>query len=619
MEKYEEKLIGKIDFLHVKALSEQNKMNILMDIITRYQISLVNFSKSIENIKSLNTEIISEKDNSISNAFQTLIRVINAQIKEFKESSYQMLSSIIDPIMKAKDNKYYEEKNMFNQYNKLKNSYNNLKFNCEKVKKDYYESAKFCENNIHNLFQYKSNNLIIDNQNDNEIIKTEEKMKISIANAKILEEKYLKSIDEANNVRIDMLKKEEELLKFYQKLNFDFYQKISYVIIYIIPILKNLFQTINLELNNAEDKCKKINIESDINSFINNNTINLSQEKPIEFEPYYPQFDLKYSNISGSDKKELENLDINYHIIEILKNNFKDIRTDIDMSIEQKKFRLRFLCNQIFKIGPGISFTSEEKEELISLIKEPNHKSFFLITLSKQRTKGRFKRSEKLIKDLLYIIITILDNSQLINDFESIKNCIILSETFYFEKEKNKNEEENKKIYLIDYIKYYKLFQNIDFWEGIIEDMIQKEINTSEKININNQINETPEEKKKEISKICFSIVLSYANTMIEFNINKENINKIVDIFVNKYNIEENEAKTIHENVDSTAPTEINEENRIIFEELFTQFEKNKANKIIIEENIEINNENDDINSKDNEGNNKENENLNFHNFENTK
>ena len=106
---------------------------------------------------------------------------------------------------------------------------------------------------------------------------------------------------------------------------------------------------------------------------------------------------------------------------------------------------------------------------------------------------------------------------------------------------------------------------------------------------------------------------------MIEFNINKENINKIVDIFVNKYNIEENEAKTIHENVDSTASTEINEENRIIFEELFTQFEKNKVNKIIIEENIEINNENDDIKSKDNEGNNKENENLNFNNFENNK
>ena len=76
-------------------------------------------------------------------------------------------------------------------------------------------------------------------------------------------------------------------------------------------------------------------------------------------------------------------------------------------------------------------------------------------------------------------------------------------------KKKSKKEEEIKKIYLIDYIKYYKWFLTLDFWKGIIENMIQKEIINNEKINKNNKVNETTEEKKKNISYISFSIVLS--------------------------------------------------------------------------------------------------------------
>ena len=607
MEKYEEKLWGKIDFLHEKTINEQNKMNIFSDIIIKYQTALVNFSKSIENIKSLNTEIISEKDSSINIALQNLIKVLNMHITEFKDCSTHMKRTIIEPIIKTKDEKYSEEKEMYTQYNKLKNTYNALKSNSGKAKKEFDNNAKFCENNIHNLFQYKSNTLSSNNEKDIEELKGEEKMKLSLKCTKTFEEKYIKSLDEVNNVREKMVKKEEELLKFYQKVNYDFYNKISCAIIYIIPILKNLFHSLLLELSATEERCKKMNIQQDINDFIINNSTNLSPEKTVEFEPYYPQADLKYTNISGKDKKELENLDMNYQIIEILKNNFKDIRTDLNMKAEQKKHRLRFLCNEIFKIGPGVGFTSEEKEELINLIKKPKYKSFFLIILSKQRTKGRFKRSEKLIKDLVEIIINILDSSEIENDFDSVKNCIVLSETFYYEKDENKKnkDKDNKKIFLIDFIKYYKWFQDINFWEGIIESMIQKEIAKSEKINIRNRTKETDEETKAKISNISFSIVLSYTNTMIEFNISKEDVNKIVENFVLKYNIDENIAQTIYENVEATPLPETSEKNKKIFEEIYGQFIQKKNN---VEENVEMQIEENNIENEEVEENKVENE-----------
>ena len=526
MEKFEEKLWGKVDYLHEKTLSEQNKLNIFTDTIIKYHSCLLNFYKSMESIKTINTEIISEKGNSLYICLKKLQKTIVAHMNEIKECSNSIQIAIIEQLIKAKDDtKYNTEIEMFNQYNKIKALYQTMKLNCDKAKKDFYSEAKFCENNIRNLMQYKSNMLNNNNENKDEIIKSEEKMNTSISNAKNMEEKYIKSINEVNNTKDKMIKIEEDLLKLYQKINYDFYNKLYCIIIYITPIMKKMFSSIIFELNSTDEKCKKLDLTNDINEFINNNKSDLVPEKNLEYEPYYPETDIENSNSSGKDKKDSDNLDINFNIIKILKENFKDIRNDINMKEEEKKYRLRFLCNKIFRIGPGVSFTSEEKAELINLLKEPKYKSFFLITLSKQRTKGRFKRSEKLVKELVEIIINILISSEKDNDFFSAKNCIILSETFYYEKEKNKKDEEPKKIYLIDYIRYYKWFQDINFWEGIIENMIQNEIIKNENINKKNNNKETPEEIKNRISNICFSIVLSYTNTMFEFNISKENIN----------------------------------------------------------------------------------------------
>ena len=573
MEKFEEKLWGKVDYLHEKTLSEQNKLNIFTDTIIKYHSCLINFYKSMESIKTINTEIISEKGNSLYICLKKLQKTIVAHMNEIKECSNSIQIAIIEQLIKTKDDtKYNTEIEMFNQYNKIKALYQTMKLNCDKAKKEFYSEAKFCENNIRNLMKYKSNMLNNNNENKDEIIKSEEKMNTSISNAKNLEEKYIKSINEVNNTKDKMIKIEEDLLKLYQKINYDFYNKLYCIIIYITPIMKKMFSSIIFELNSTDEKCKKLDLTNDINEFINNNKSDLVPEKNLEYEPYYPETDIQNSNSSGKDKKDSDNLDINFNIIKILKENFKDIRNDINMKEEEKKYRLRFLCNKIFRIGPGVSFTSEEKAELINLLKEPKYKSFFLITLSKQRTKGRFKRSEKLVKELVEIIINILISSEKENDFFSAKNCIILSETFYYEKERNKKDENPKKIYLIDYIRYYKWFQNIDFWEGIIEKMIQNEIIENEKINQKNKTNETPEEIKKKISNICFSIVLSYTNTMFEFNINKENITKIIDIFIKKYDVEENIAKTIYDNVQATAMIETDEEHKKIFEEIYSKF-----------------------------------------------
>ena len=597
---YEDKLWGKIDFLHEKALKEHSNLNIFSDIITKYQHALSDFSKSIDNIKNKNAELIEEKDSTIDLTIGNFKQVLKSHVAEFKECSDHMKNTILIPIMQSIDEKYNIEKEMYMQYNKLKTSYNNSKTNLEKAKKEFNHGAKLCEKNILNLVQLKAFAL----SNAEDVSKTEDRVKVSITNTKNLEDKYYKCLEDANKARENEINKQNELLKLYQIMHTDFYLKINCVISYFIPMVKKMYASILLSLDALEDRCKKIKIGDDINNFIEKNKTDFKPEEPLPFIPYYPEASLETKNITGNDKKDLENLDINYNVILTLSENFRDIRKDLNMEEEKKKARLRFLCTKIFKIGPGMNFKKEEKIELISMLKQSFYKSYFLITLSKQRTKGRFQRSETLIQDLSEILHFILDESEKIKDYENAKNCIILSQTFYHDKLNKKDKKENKKdnksenkndnkiekkIYLFEYIKNYKWLKSIEFWEGIMEYMIQIEIKKNEEINKRNKVNETPEEVKNRLSNIGFSQVLSYTNSMIEFKINKDDIIKVVDLFVKRYEIEPSMAEAIYENIKSTSYPQEDEEIEKYFIELEEKYEKKKEdekNNIIIDFNI---------------------------------
>ena len=574
-EQYVEKLWGKIDFLHEKTLKEHSNLNIFSEIITKYQQALTDFSKSIDNIKHKNADIVDakEKGNTIDLTITNFKQALKSHVDEFKECSNHMKKSIINPIIKTIDDKYTEEKELYYQYNKSKNLYNNSKINLEKARKEFEASAKICESNIFNMIQSKYQAL----NSEEDLVKYEERMKLSITSTKNLEDKYYKLLEDTNKAREIEINKQKELLKFYQIINTDFYLKLNCIISYFIPMVKKMFTSILLSMDALDYRFKNINIQQDMNNFIEKNKTDFKRDDPIPFIPYTPEADLT-KNFAGIEKKELETLDINYQVISTMHQNFRDIRKDLNMIEEEKKFRLRFLCTQIFKIGPGISFNPKEKKELINLLKEPFYKSYFLVTLSKQRTKGRFQRSETLIKDLSDIIHNILDESQKNKDYESAKNCIILSQTFFHEK---KNQNDIKKIYLFDYIKNYKWLQSLDFWEGIIEHMIQNEIAKNEEVNKkNNVINETQEDIKSRLSNIGFSQVLSYSNNMIEFKIEKKDITKIVDSFIKKYGIEESMAEAIYENIKNTSPLEEDEEDEKYFKEYEEEFQIKKNNMI---------------------------------------
>ena len=135
----------------------------------------------------------------------------------------------------------------------------------------------------------------------------------------------------------------------------------------------------------------------------------------------------------------------------------------------------------------------------------------------------------------------ILELSEKEKDYDSAQNCIILSQTIY-----NENKSK-KKDYLIDYIRNNKWINSIEFWEDIIDYMIQKEITKNDEINKNKD----EKEKKSNNKNIVFSQVFSYTNNMAEFNIKIEDIIALIEKFSKKYEIEQEMVNSIIDNVNN--------------------------------------------------------------------
>ena len=107
---------------------------------------------------------------------------------------------------------------------------------------------------------------------------------------------------------------------------------------------------------------------------------------------------------------------------------------------------------------------------LIALLDNPSFINYFIVALTKQRTKGKFKCSESLVKDLAEILLKILKIAETEKNYENGVNCIYLSQTYYYEEKKddkkkkdNKNNNKNNKIFLFESIKDNTWLKSIEF------------------------------------------------------------------------------------------------------------------------------------------------------------
>ena len=550
-EKYTDKLWGKIEFLHNRYKKNHLYLTNLIEITKIFQNACFVYSKELSALTNKTYQFTDKSNTSLTFSLESLLSNFSLQVKEYNELFNTIKTQIFDPLSKKIDDNSHKEKEMYNSYIKSRNVYNSIKTTLEKTKKDYENSVKTCEKNIFNCMQLEMNSTT----KEGEKYKNINKASGIIVTAKTLETKYLAQIEEANKARISETTKQTDLLNYYQNVDTENYNNLKCNLCLFIASIKKLCNSVFSSIEIMSSQYNHISIENDINNFLEENKSELKPDSVIEFEPYNPEASLLTDAIA-CDLDECEKLNVNFEVICSLQRNFKDVRKDLNMDFEYKKNRLRILTIRIFKIGQDTCFTEDEKDELLSYMKFPEFRKYFIVTLSKQRIKSRYQRSKLLILELADILNFILKYNEQEKNYEIARNCIIISQTFYFEV-KNKDDDQKYKKYLFEYIVNNKTFKTFDFWEGIIEYMIQVELTNSEQVNKQIIENETPEEKKLRISNIAFSQLLPYANNMVEFYINKDDIIDLVSSFVKKYEIDKTFADTIYENIKNTNPKKI--------------------------------------------------------------
>ena len=490
--------------------------------------------KKLNILKNKLSELEENKD------MQEIIQLIYNKISNNQEEDIHLVDNIISNLNEhiedfREENKLYKEFKISRE--KLEEEKNNL-YKCEE---DYQKTGKNSEKYILNYIQNNKNsfdNILKDNYELN-----------NIGN------QYKKSLNNYNNA----IKKVQELTKDYNNIQNKFYDYLPNLEKRNRNLFKNIIKLFNINILMEEkqlifnkSKIKEINkieIDNELNEIIKDIKKLKKEEKEVKANKYETEIDFN----KCKDDKEFSLFSksamiINKYLDEKLFENF-------DEEKEKKKFEVIKFIKDLFE--DKITINEKTSDIFLEKLKYKFvHKATFIV-LSNLRAKSNFKKSKALIELLAKGFNYLLSHVNKEDIFEYMKNCIIISQTYYY------IDENNNKIYLIKLIKNNKYLNNSYFWREFIKYAIDQELTKFRKLNYLSILESESEtyklNKENEINEIVFSQMISYINNIFEFDINKRIIVKIVDELIKDYNcLSETNLENIYDII-STDKNEIEE------------------------------------------------------------
>lgn len=436
------------------------------------------------------------------------------------QTLFHIVSNLNSLIKKMK-----KEKSEYDDFQKSVNSLNSCKNTMEKNMKIYHQKMLAAETSVLDYNKVLVKNLSI---NDSpEIIQS--KAIIETKTKQLMEDSvkpyntYKNSVKKANDLRIDSINKQKNLLFIYQDLEEEFGK-------FNINTLKIFYQNQTIQKAFMEEEYSELrkivdidNTFKDIKQLIIDYTGHEKPEDEIPFV-YFPTT-IDFDKSENNETYEIYIKSVNY-IKEIILDEFPNYNKEL----EDKKNQMREVTYKLFE-----KYSKESEKELLKLIEDHRTFHFFLILLSKLRTNNRFQQDDQLIDLLGNILNKIINYSEKNLDYEKARNCIILSQTFYSEKNGQKN-------YLLEKIKKHKWLTSKEFWFNFVDTMVDKEIDKfvsmRDDVKKNDIIynQDTLNEKvKHKLSELLFSQLLPYVNNMNEFNLPLKSIVQITETFSQKY------------------------------------------------------------------------------------
>ena len=384
-----------------------------------------------------------------------------------------------------------------------------------------YEKEKYYSNNENNINNENEENHF--NNKKKAFDKYDDKQKKFLLMAKDYEKQYKDYITEANNEREKYINSSIEVYNFIQEMDENYINELKKHFIKITQCYIEMYNRLFDSKKNTIKLFNKINSNEDIIKFINENKTSYSYPSKFEFIPYSPEFKLSI----GNGIKEKEQYEIGKKTLSIMNDCFKYIPDEFkgNPDMENNFFKLEEYVKNIWK-GENI-----ENEKLFKLFDYSIYRIQFLININRFRTEGIFILEKNSFDNLCNSMNYLLTKSYEQNDYQSIKFCIILSQTFYNGKEKN--------ILVQDEIQKNQIFKTETIWEGLIEYSLNEEINN--KNNYSTYFDEDKESRKKRIHSICYINLVTFWYNMKIFGLPIENCKNVVRKYAEKYQINENE------------------------------------------------------------------------------
>ena len=498
-------------------LSLEYSLGNMQNILSNYHSFLTCF---IESLKNLINEIQSNFGNSDQHTFfhKIFYTILLKNQELFQKISSDLLEIRVSIAKKIEQSSIkYDEFLMM--YNKIKidfgEKYNENFNNFKNYIKVYNEIEKFYENE--NIFDW-------------EITKEN--------NINTYYEKYLKTNKELNNYSNTILPASIEILNEHKKHKNLSSKFLNYTTIQLIKIFSFVTKNTPLFLYTKEE-IKKEEIEI---------------KETYDFtDIQFPIIKYNFETLNKIKEEENDNsLNINLlktennlKILERIIEKYPFIKNDIDIEQERKKFKVREFLTKLIEKS---EIDNKSINTINDYLKEEFYRTYFLKYINKKRTKGNLQiKNNEAFKNFGLMMKEIMEFINIDKNINNTKLIFIMSQTYFYV---NKN---NKKIYLINFIKDNKLLKKIDFWIDYLNQNISLDF---DKIKENNNVIENSFKEN-----VSFSKIMSVIQNMNECQISKDIIKELITYSFQKYNLSKELCEQINLVYDNITDKEIKEFN----------------------------------------------------------
>ena len=542
---FERDLWGQCNKLHERVIKKKHYLKSLLKSLESIYDAFKDLKKKLDSLKILPDPTISKalytvnenSDNeeqklygiplTISKYIKSLINLIDYNNQTF----FHITMGLEDLLKKIK-----KEKEEYENFVKcLKNLADN-KVIMEKNMKFYHQKMSAAENSVLDLKNVEIRQLSI--SNDTSVIENkklmEDKANILTNDAVKPFKIYLDSVKKANEIREESIERQKHLLYKYQSIEEDIGKSNTSFANLIFSFEKYEKESTEKIISDLQVLLNNLSINKRIKQLILDFKGNEKPEKTILFI-HFP------STIKFDESDDKMTFEVYKNSVEFIKEKIQQEYPDYDEQFEKDKNDLRELLYKLFK-----EYDSEKAKKIKEYLMNAKIHSYFLILLSKLRTNNRYEQDKIMIDFLGDILNNILDKSEQTNNYSNSKNCIILSETFYYNKG-------NEKYYILEKIKNHKWLAKPDYWINYGELMIDPELNklleshpeiTKEDILTNNP-EKISKNIRKKLSDIIYSQILPFVNNMKDFGISLKNIIEITEGILHKFDFLNDEEKDV--------------------------------------------------------------------------